>query len=513
MRRVLNVEYVLEGSVREISGRIKVNVALLRTGDGARVWSEEYDRSEYDIFAIQDEIGRAVADRLGGEGRAVAVASTTSVSALDLLLEARQKLRRRTGEDSLKARGLLERAIALDPASAAIHGALAEAVWFTADADFFRDKRDDPNKARELAEKAIVLAPERADGYAALSLILGDEPAARRPILERAVALDPSRSDLRMWLLSHEKDPEKVIEGLRTIIALDPLWHQPVRNLAKTFSELGRYEEAERAITDYAARVPDDAANAYLILGEIAEGRGDLAGAYKAYASIEPQTGDTKFARAHALAILGMDKETAALLPNMEIPPEAWTRRDSNALFHLTNAIPRFVAAIPYEMLADHRRDDFILQLYDSKLGAADKFCAKIADFGVARGAPALVWALKKATRNDEAKSISACAEAEFRKGIASQIETGYSYFYIAQLDALAGKRPSAMANLQKALAKGYQGMAYSMDFREYRAFDVLQDFPEFLAIQKRIDAEAARQRAEIARFDREDAQPAQAAR
>jgi TolB-like protein len=503
VRRVLDVEYVLEGSVRTAAGRVKVNVGLLRTDDGSRVWNEQYDRSEYDIFTIENEIGRAVARHLGATGKTFAVASTTSASALDLLLEARQLIRKRTGEDALKARGLLERAIGLDPASAAILGALSEAVYFTADADFFRDEREDPQKARKLAEKAIVLAPDRADGYAALSLILSDEPAAQRPILEKAVALDPSRSDLRMWLLSHETDPEKQIEGMRTIIALDPLWARPVENLALHLTDVGRHDQAERAIADYAARVPDDTNGPMVFRAEIADRRGDLAGAYKAYAGIRPQA-DTRFARAHALAILGMDDEAAALLPEMETPPEAWVRRDSAALFRLTNAIPRFVTGIPYEMLADHRRDDLVLQLYDAKLGDAGRFCAKISEFGVARGAPALVWALQKARRGDEAKQISACAEAEFGKGLASRTEAGLSYFYLAQLDALAGNRPGAMTKLRKATAAGYRGETYSLDFREYRGFDTLQDQADFLAIQARVDAEAARLRAEVSRFDRE---------
>ncbi len=504
IRRALNVEHVLEGSVRAAAGRIKINVSLLRTKDGVRVWSEQYDRPEAEIFTIEDEVGKAVASRLGGEGETVAVASTTSISALDLLLEARQKLRKRTFEDSLNARGLLERAIALDPASAAIHGALAEAVWFTSDADFFRDKWEDPNKARELAEKAIALDPNRADGYAALSLILSNEQEAQRPILEKAIALDPSRSDLRMWLNGHEKDPEKAVAGLRTVIAFDPLWHQPVRNLATNLARLGRLDEAERAIADYAARAPDDKINPNLFRAEIAEARGDLAAAYEAYSKIEPQTDETRFARSHGLAILGMDKEAAALVPNMEIPPDAWRRRDSDALFRLTNAIPRFLTAIPYEMLADHRRGADILHLYDSKLGASDRFCAKIADFGVTRGAPALVWALQEAKRNDEAQTIAVCAEAELKDGIAAGIEVGFSYFYIAQLDALAGERSSAMAHLRDAEKLNYYGQQYSFDLREYRAFDGLQSLPDFLALQKRIDAEATRQRSAVLRIDRE---------
>ncbi len=512
IRRALNVAHVLEGSVRATAGRIKVNVALLRTKDGVRVWSEEYDRPEGQIFSIENDVGKAVASRLGGDPGVVAVAgaSTTSVSALDILLEARQKLRKRTTEDALSARGLLERAMALDPASAAIHGALAEAMYFTQEGDFFFGDDKNPNKARALAEKAIALAPDRADGYAALSLILSNQQAAQRPILEKAVALDPSRSDLRMWLAAHEKDPAKYIEQIRTVIALDPLWHIPVLNLATNFSKLGRLEEAERAIADYEMRAPDDTINPNLIRGAIAEARGDLAAYYKVSSSIEPQTADTKFWRAYALAILGMDKEAAALTPNIKIPPDAWRRRDSEAMFRMTDALPAFMTAIPYEVLGDHRRGADILHLYDSKLAAADRFCAKIADFGVTRGAPSLVWALKEAMRNEEAKAVAECTEAHLKKNIASEIEVGYSWFYLAQLDALAGDRARALANLRKALDLNYRGNVYSLDFREYRAFDALQADREFLAIQKRVDAEAERQREEVLRFE-EAAKPTQA--
>jgi hypothetical protein len=245
----------------------------------------------------------------------------------------------------------------------------------------------------------------------------------------------------------------------------------------------------------------------------IAEARGDIAGFYKVGSNSQPQTNDTKFWRAYALAILGMDKEAAALLPNIEIPPDAWRRRDSEAMFRLTDALPQFVAAIPYELLADHRRGADILRLYDSKLGGPDKFCEKTAEGAfITRGGPPLVWALKEADRNDEAKAISDCVEAALKERIEANIEAGYSWFYIAQLDALAGKRASAIANLRKAVDLNYRGNAYSLDLREYRPFDALQSNSEFQAIQKRVDAEAERQRAQIRRFDLESVKSDEAA-
>lgn len=507
VRRALNVEHILEGSVRAAAGRIKINVALLSTKDGVRVWSEQYDRPEADIFAIEYEIGAAVAERLGGAAPKENAAAA-NIAALDLLLEARRLIKTRTTADALKARGLLEKATALDPGSAAILGALAEALYFS-DHEFLTGKLLNLEKARALAERAIALSPDRADGYAALSLVLSDQPAAQRPILEKAVALDPSRSDLRMWLNAHEKDREKKLEGLREIIALDPLWHRPVFNLATHLTRLGRLDDAERAIADYEARAPDDTTNPFTMRVEIAAERGDFASIYLAYASMPSRNEETDLAATQALAILGLDEKAAAILPRVKNPPEAWGRRDSDEMFRMTDALPKFYTAIPYELLADHRRGGDILHLYDTKLGAPGKFCEKIADFGVERGAPSLVWALIEANRDEEAQTISACAEAELQKRIAEEKDVGFAHFTIAQLEALAGDRGGAITRLRSAVAMNFRGNHYSLDLREYRAFDALQTDSEFAAIRKRIDAEAARQRDAIIRFDEEAARAA----
>lgn len=509
IRRALNVEHVLEGSVRAAAGRVKINVSLLRTKDGVRVWSEQYDRPEADIFAIENEVGAAVAERLGSGGvPAARDAATNSIEALDLLLEAREKIRKRTFEDASEAKEILERALALDPASAAIHGALAEAVFFTAGGGFLPAPSGD---ARALAEKAIALDPNRADGYAALALIVSDQPALQKPILEKAIALDPSRSDLRMWLGAHESDPEKRLENLREIIAFDPLWQVPVRNLASRLVALGRYEEAKQAIDAYEARAPDDRINPPTFRAEIAEAKGELAAAYGELAKIEPQTEETKFQRARYLSILGMDAQARALVPESKIPPDAWARRDSDAIFRLTYAIPKFTTSFPYELLADHRRPGDILTLYDERLGETDAWCERLDEFGVSRGAPSLVWAMKEAGRNEEAQKIAACTARWLENLIAEGREKGYAHLYLAQLDALDGRGRSAVAHLRAALREKFGELRYSADLREYRAFDGLQASPDFQAVQKLFDAEAARHRAEIARIDREAKKSAKA--
>jgi TolB-like protein len=111
----LGVYYLLEGSVRKSADRVRIAVALVKSGDGANVWSETYDRELKDIFAVQSEIAGAVAKQLkvallGNNGQAAqlttaATPSNQNVEAYNALLEGNFYYNRRTGEDFRKAIG------------------------------------------------------------------------------------------------------------------------------------------------------------------------------------------------------------------------------------------------------------------------------------------------------------------------------------------------------------------------------------------------------------------------
>src|SRR5213596_1054874 len=121
----LGVYYLLEGSVRKSADRVRIAVALIKSGDGANVWSETYDRELKDIFAVQSEIAGAVAKQLkvallgnNGQTAQLATAATPSnqnVEAYNALLQGNFYYNRRTAEDSRKAIGYYEEAIRLDP--------------------------------------------------------------------------------------------------------------------------------------------------------------------------------------------------------------------------------------------------------------------------------------------------------------------------------------------------------------------------------------------------------------
>ena len=134
----LGVYYLLEGSVRKSADRVRIAVALIKSGDGANVWSETYDRELKDIFAVQSEIAGAVAKQLkvallgnNGQTAQLATAATPSnqnVEAYNALLQGNFYFNRRTAEDYRKAIGYYEEAIRLDPRYALAYAKLSSAA-------------------------------------------------------------------------------------------------------------------------------------------------------------------------------------------------------------------------------------------------------------------------------------------------------------------------------------------------------------------------------------------------
>src|SRR6478609_5487593 len=134
----LGVYYLLEGSVRKSADRVRIAVALIKSGDGANDWAETYDRELKDIFAVQSEIAGAVAKELkvallGNNAQTAqlstaATPSNQNVEAYNALLQGNFYFNRRTGEDTRKAIGYYEEAIRLDPRYALAHAKLSFAA-------------------------------------------------------------------------------------------------------------------------------------------------------------------------------------------------------------------------------------------------------------------------------------------------------------------------------------------------------------------------------------------------
>ena len=171
----LNVDKVLEGSVRKTGNRIRITAQLINIADGYHLWSEKYDRKLEDIFVIQDEISLAIVDKLrvnllGEEKVRLVKHHTEDLDAYDLYLKGRYFQNREDPERVRKAKMYYEQAISRDPNFAPAYAGLAYAFWmlgFQSDLEIGVAAL----KAREAAEKALELDEASAEAHTSIGVI------------------------------------------------------------------------------------------------------------------------------------------------------------------------------------------------------------------------------------------------------------------------------------------------------------------------------------------------------
>ncbi|MGZ6124230.1 MAG: tetratricopeptide repeat protein, partial [Myxococcales bacterium] len=255
----LNAAHLLEGSVRKSGARVRITAQLVEAAGGSHLWSQEFDREVTDVFAVQDEIARAVVAALRprlfpAQLGAREKQRTANTEAHDQYLLGRHFLARGSPEGYGLAVRSLERTVALDSEYAPAWAALASALFWAADQD---PARNDPSqvwpKAQAAAERAIALAPDLAEGYTARGLVrtnvLKDWSGARTD-LERALSISPDRADILgqyAWLLGALGRVPEAIAALRKGTALDPLAANSWTVLSSLYIGTGRLDLAEAA--------------------------------------------------------------------------------------------------------------------------------------------------------------------------------------------------------------------------------------------------------------------------
>jgi serine/threonine protein kinase/Tfp pilus assembly protein PilF len=252
----LNVATVLQGSVRKSGNRLRITAQLMAVADGYQLWSERYDRELVDVFAVQDEIASAIADRLqltfAKAANASVRATTAEVEAYELVTRGRALTSQR-GRPILEAIECFERALTLDPDSATAHAGLGNAYRVKAQYGLGTAEECNPVVLRELT-RALELDPNNAEamGHLGTFLVASHIDIARGFALwDRALSLDPRLSEVRVlyaaWglaVLGQGRDDARAKEELRRGLADDP--HNPICSTVFTlgFSIMGRLAEA-----------------------------------------------------------------------------------------------------------------------------------------------------------------------------------------------------------------------------------------------------------------------------
>ena len=318
--RALNVATVLEGSVRKAGNRMRISVQLVKVADGYDLWSETYDRTLEDIFAVQDDIAQAVVRELRSTllGEAVdakaasqataQVAAAVKGRATDpeahrLYLQGRYLIDRRAREDVMKGIGYLKQALDRDPGFALAWAELGSAYAFEADMAW-SPIVEGFGLAREAVAHALSLEPDLAEGHAQLGGIQMYHDWDWRSAevsFRRALELAPGNAEVLRGaarLAANQGHLDEAIGLLHRVLEQDPLGAEAYSNLGFAFHAAGRLDEAELAYRKALELAPSrTATHLNLALNLLAQFRGEEA---LAAALREPE----EWLRLYALAVV-----------------------------------------------------------------------------------------------------------------------------------------------------------------------------------------------------------------
>src|SRR6266542_1644690 len=251
----LGVANILEGSVQKANDQVRVNVQLINALTDAHLWAETYDRKLTDIFAVETEIAKTVADVLqakltGSEQHVIAARPTENTEAHQLYLKGRFFWNKRTGNDLKKSIDYFQQAIAADPNYALAYAGVADAyVWlpgYTAGTP-----RDCYPKAKAAAKKALELDDTLAEARTSLAIAIWlydfNSSQANREFL-RAIELNPNYAIAHqqygnITLSALGRFDDAIAEGKRAV-ELDPLSLVINTDLGSNYSYARRYDEA-----------------------------------------------------------------------------------------------------------------------------------------------------------------------------------------------------------------------------------------------------------------------------
>ncbi|HLF30663.1 MAG TPA: hypothetical protein VI566_06490 [Xanthomonadales bacterium] len=250
----LKVTHILEGSVRKAGKQVRVTAQLIKADDGFHLWSETYDRTLDNIFAVQDEISAAVVKALKVSLLGAApLAEEINPEAYSLFLQARYLSNRRSQEDYAKSAQAYHQALEIAPDYAAAWAGLALVTINQAGYGYI-DFAPGVEQARAAAERAVSLDPGLAAGWASLARIQANYDwnwSAANNSAQKALQLAPANSEVleqAAQLAASMGNSEQSAAYHKNALAIDPLNYSAINNLSSSYEYLDRLDDAERTI-------------------------------------------------------------------------------------------------------------------------------------------------------------------------------------------------------------------------------------------------------------------------
>ena len=326
----LGVLNILEGSVQRAADQVRVTVQLINATTDAHLWAETYDRKLTDIFAVESDIAKTIADTLhakltGSEKSAIAKRPTADTEAYELYLKGRFFWNKRTGPDLRKAIAYFNQAIAKDPNYALAYAGLADAYVLLPPYGAASALESFP-QAEAAAKKALELDDALAEAHTSLAQVLlcydFDFEGSTREF-ERAIALNPNYATAHHWYGSGPPlslgEFDRAIAELKRAQQLDPLSLIINADLGSGFVTARRYDDAIAQLRKTIEMDPHFY-YAHWNLGEALELKGQLREAFAEYKKAAELNDDPLVLSlvAQAEAKLGQRDDARKMLEQLE---------------------------------------------------------------------------------------------------------------------------------------------------------------------------------------------------
>ena len=328
--RRLNVQAVIEGTVRRAGDRLRVTAQLVSVADGLTVWSDTYDAQANDVFAVQDRSAQAIASairpRLGASAQTFSSESrgTSSLAAWDSYIRGRHFWNDRGADNLRRAISYFDSAIAIDPDFARAHAARAIAYALLPE---YTDSPPPNSSAITFAsaQRALTLDPGLAEAHTAIGLasVHDWKYAEAEEAYRKAIQLEPQYSTAHQWygeLLYHMGKIDSSIVHIRQSGTIDPL--APIHPAAISYALYlrGRYDDALREINRGIEIAPTLGLH-HMIAGSIHLKAGRMQQAVQSFqtaARLEPELAVRQGYLAHAYAKSGRTGEAREIVARLE---------------------------------------------------------------------------------------------------------------------------------------------------------------------------------------------------
>ena len=333
--RDLGVEAVLEGSVRKSGNRLRISAQLVKSADGYHIWSESYDQELRDVFKIQGEIAKSIAETLlesltAKQHSALSINASKDVGAYEYYLRGRQFFRRFRRTDIEYAQQMFRQAIDIDTEFARAWAGYADCfsflVMYADPVPGFR------KKARSASKKALELDSNLAEAHASrgLAYLVSDDFDAAEAEFEKAMELNPRLFEAHYYFARtrfHQGRLEEAIELFKTAGEMDPTDYQSRCLRIQVLRGLGRNEEAVA-----------EAAKAIQVVEDNLKWNPDDARAYHLGAGTLVILGDTERSKRWLHRAIEIDPDDPVVLYNVACNLATLGELES-ALEYLDNAI------------------------------------------------------------------------------------------------------------------------------------------------------------------------------